>query len=414
MSIFKSLQFDDIDTLDHGVYISGEGTYNAPERDVEMVTIPGRNGELILDNDRFANIPVTYPAGIKGRDHDEMRKKFREFRSLMASKRGYHRLVDEYNPDEFRLASFVSAIESEATGSGRAAKFELLFNCKPQRFLMSGEAAISVTDGDKIFNPTPFDASPMIMVEGYGNLTVNGYDINIVNEYVGDVTFVGQENWTAVSEPKLFVINSELLNSGDTITVSGPNAGCVLKPPGRDVSNLNPDVMEQTNGTVQISHKAGTEEYTVGFVMNDITFIKGTQSNEEGSFTVKVYYDRIGQSQSVTYQIVLSFVYDGDSSIGVSYTLTTISGVSGVVAVSNRVAGIYNIKGYSTISTLGHPTYIDCDLGEVYLIENGSFVSLNHLTDLGTYLPVLSPGENLIEHENTVTSVEIIPRWWVL
>ena len=414
MSIFKTLQFDDIDTLDHGVYISGEGAYNAPERDVEMVTIPGRNGELILDNDRFANIEVTYPAGIKGRDHDEMRKKFREFRSLMASKRGYHRLVDEYNPDEFRLASFVNAIESEATGSGRAAEFELVFNCKPQRFLMSGEAAISVADGDRIFNPTPFDASPMIMVEGYGNLTVNGHEIRIVNEYVGDVTFAGQENWSSLIAPKTFEIDSSLLNTGDEITVSGAESGYTLKPGSKQINSLSPDIMEQINGSVQMVHQSGTDVYSVSFVMNDAVFAKGTPSSVTGSFTIKTHYNRLAQSESATYKVDIAIAYDGDSTITVTYTFATISGVYGAVVAASRFVGFRSITGYSTISTLGHPTYIDCDLGEVYLIDNGSFVSLNHLTDLGSYLPVLSPGENLIEYENTITSVEIIPRWWVL
>ena len=66
------------------------------------------------------------------------------------------------------------------------------------------------------------------------------------------------------------------------------------------------------------------------------------------------------------------------------------------------------------MSTLGNPTYIDCELGEVYKIENGSLISLNRLTDLGSNLPVLSPGENEITFDNTFTSVEIIPHWWVV
>ena len=33
---------------DYGLYISGGETFNAPERDVELVEIPGKNGNLVL------------------------------------------------------------------------------------------------------------------------------------------------------------------------------------------------------------------------------------------------------------------------------------------------------------------------------------------------------------------------------
>ena len=63
-NIFKSLEFDGESSKGYGVYITGAAVYNAPEREVEMITIPGRNGSFALDHGRFQNIEVTYPAGI--------------------------------------------------------------------------------------------------------------------------------------------------------------------------------------------------------------------------------------------------------------------------------------------------------------------------------------------------------------
>ena len=68
----------------------------------------------------------------------------------------------------------------------------------------------------------------------------------------------------------------------------------------------------------------------------------------------------------------------------------------------------------STKSALGNPTYIDCDLGECYKIENGEVIDLNAYIDLGSDLPVMKPGSNDISFDNTVTSLQIVPRWWVL
>ena len=60
-ALFKGFTFDGIDSKKYGVYITGEAVYNAPERDVEVISIPGRNGAYLLDNGRFSNITVTYP-----------------------------------------------------------------------------------------------------------------------------------------------------------------------------------------------------------------------------------------------------------------------------------------------------------------------------------------------------------------
>ena len=54
--------YDGKNSKDYGVYISGMQTYNAPERDVTSLEIPGRNGELTIDNGRYKNINITYPA----------------------------------------------------------------------------------------------------------------------------------------------------------------------------------------------------------------------------------------------------------------------------------------------------------------------------------------------------------------
>ena len=66
----------------------------------------------------------------------------------------------------------------------------------------------------------------------------------------------------------------------------------------------------------------------------------------------------------------------------------------------------------STIQLLGHPTYIDCDIGEVYKIESGEVISLNSYIDLGSQLPTLAVGENEITFDNTVTDLQVVPRWW--
>ena len=43
------LTFADKSTNDFGIWISGEGTYDAPERNVQEQEVAGRNGSLLFD-----------------------------------------------------------------------------------------------------------------------------------------------------------------------------------------------------------------------------------------------------------------------------------------------------------------------------------------------------------------------------
>lgn len=160
---------------DFGVWISGGGTYNAPARDVTTEVIPGRNGVVTFDNGRFENIQLAYPAFISR----EFQQRIGGFRAFMASQVGYNRLEDTYHPDEYRLAMFKSGLDVTTTPRNLAGAFEVVFDCKPQRFLKIGEQLTAYASGSVLYNPTHFDALPLIVCSGNGTITLNGTAITI-------------------------------------------------------------------------------------------------------------------------------------------------------------------------------------------------------------------------------------------
>lgn len=167
--------FDDIVSNQFGVWISGEGTFNAPERDIEFVEIPGRSGDLILENNRFRNIEITYPAFIsKG-----FESRFDIFKAALLSKKGYKVLQDTYHPDEFRLAAYSGPMEPQTGPYNRAGTFDIVFRCKPQRYLVSGTTTTTFTASGTITNPTNYTAQPNIRVYGAGNIAVGGVTITV-------------------------------------------------------------------------------------------------------------------------------------------------------------------------------------------------------------------------------------------
>lgn len=225
MSLYKSLVFDGIDSMQYGIYITGSAVYDAPARAVDMVSVPGRNGALAIDQGRFENVELTYQAGCFASTQSDFADKVRAFRNELCARYSYARLADGYNENEYRLALFSSGLTVDPTVSS-AGTFDIVFNCKPQRYLTSGETSQSISSGGTITNPTGFPSRPLIKVTGHGDLSVGDYDITIDIPETDAPIFIDcdimesyQENGGTV-EP----VNSIVSLSGPDYPVLAPGA----------------------------------------------------------------------------------------------------------------------------------------------------------------------------------------------
>lgn len=167
--------FDGVMSKDYGVYISGNGTYNSPERVYTNISIPGRDGDLLSTETRLRNVALTYPAGIVANFDTNLAN----LRSKLLSTIGYARLTDTYHPSEYRMAVYKGGLEPEMVDSLIAGQFDITFECKPQRWLLAGEDDIEMDSGDTITNPTLFDARPLIRVTGYGDMQIGSQVITV-------------------------------------------------------------------------------------------------------------------------------------------------------------------------------------------------------------------------------------------
>lgn len=222
MALFRSFDFDGINSLAYGVYITGEAVYNAPERAVEMITIPGRNGDLAVDQGRFENIPVTYPAGVFASTQEEFAAKIRNIRNELASRFSYVRITDSYHPDEYRLGLYKSGLEVDPVAYSTAGEFDIVFDCMPQRWLVSGETAQTFTSTGTITNPTLFGAKPLLKVTGAGNLTVGERTMTLIaRSSSSSVLWIdcdSQEAWEVVSGANVSR-NDYVQNAGELFPV---------------------------------------------------------------------------------------------------------------------------------------------------------------------------------------------------
>ncbi len=396
-NIFKALSFDNVSSRTYGVYITGEAVYNAPERDVEMVEIPGRNGSFALDKGYFENIEVSYPAGIYADNETDFAEAISDFRNFLCSRKGYVRLTDEYNPNEYRMAIYKSGLEV-TPAQLRAGEFNIVFECKPQRFLTSGETVVSVANNGTLTNPTLFESSPLLAVTGYGDIGINDETITVQNAQLGETDITTSISGNTVT------LNTTNLNTGDSI---------YTKDSGYPYVTVNIHSTERigvsrrgsgTNGSVTITMQS-THDAVLNIKPSGISFVKGTNK----TVTTKI---------PLTISIAGEAYNNAEIAVTTTYTASSNTVTMSVVRTDTPTATYtytYNwarFYGNSTKTLLPSPMYIDLDIGEAYGIISGEEMSFNNIVSIPAGLPTLKSGTNTFTKSNTVTQLKVTPRWW--
>lgn len=408
-ALYKAFTFGGESSADYGAFLTGEGVFNAPERAVEMIEVPGRNGSFAMDMGRFENVELTYNASLVDVTNADFADRISALRNWLCSKRGYVRLEDEYNPDEYRMAVYKSGLEVDHEGL-LTGEFDIVFDCKPQRWLKSGETAIDVTSGDTITNPTLFESSPLLAVEGYGHISMNGYELDLYDRPLGNVELTKREwaefeNFTFdgvdTYSKNITLTNLDLLNSGDNINVPKLRFDLLTQVLAWKVGTV--DILSSVNLAWV---NAGDDEWAVAFSLDldEMTFLYGTADTWNAALSMRAH--ERGGSHTLDITVQFNVLYDGDDTITVQIVTTK------KFSVSDCGYDFPPILGFSTISTLGHPSYIDCEIGEAYMYVNGEMVQLNNFTSFGSDLPTLASGTNEVTYDNTITDLKIYPRWW--
>lgn len=139
--ISKYIVFNGKKSSDFGVWASGLQIFETPAKRVERISVPGRNGDLIIEDGSFENVELTFKGCFIPNNFAE---NFSNFKSFLNRQKGYQRLELSWLPDEYRLATFADSISPTIKNWDGMGKFDITFNCKPQRFLKSGEEPITI------------------------------------------------------------------------------------------------------------------------------------------------------------------------------------------------------------------------------------------------------------------------------
>lgn len=162
-------------SADFNAWIAESTMFNGAEHDDSTVDIPGRNGAVVFSNGRYKNFTATLSCYIP----DRMRENVDGLRAWLSTKWDYVRYQEAYKPGEFRLVRYKGGFTLSHSDRVGAA-FNLKFDCKPQRFLESGEIPVTFSGSGSLYNATLYEALPLIRCNGTGGtVTINGVKVTV-------------------------------------------------------------------------------------------------------------------------------------------------------------------------------------------------------------------------------------------
>lgn len=163
-----------------GIYVDAAISFNKPAKRVSTYSVPGRNGDLVIDEGTFDNVLITYPVFEKNTFPAE----FDEIVNKLAALEGYQRIECSNDPQHYRLGRFVVPQNPTAKRLNRDGYYQLSFDCKPQRWLLSGEEDTEIDanpideySGDIVsFDAVALDEITELKVNIEPIQNLNGYD----------------------------------------------------------------------------------------------------------------------------------------------------------------------------------------------------------------------------------------------
>lgn len=409
----ETFTFNGINSGDYGVYIGGDAVYNAPARVVEMVAVPGRNGALAMDEGRYENIEVTYPAFLADTTQADFANRVSELRNALCAVTGYQRLVDDYNPNEYRLAVYKSGLEVSPTQYNRAGGFDITFECKPQRFLVSGED--EWTGGE--WGETETVTGEIVTLTASATDAVKTLSVTLEPQQEGSGT-PSPTNVRPISgtdEVRVYVAPTQDESQAVTYTTAlGQTVyGGTLDVTSGVLTVTDAEIASYSGQSINEPWLSSMDEYVSG-----ATPTTGAQV----VYTLATPTTYQLTPSEVTLLLGENVLWSNGDSITVEYGMDpyiienpTRFASSPLLKVTGT--GTVGIGSYSfTLEGTSEQTvYIDCEVMEAWTLAGTAKVNANDLVQYaGTTFPKLEPGPNTVSLGSGISEVVITPRWWKL
>lgn len=179
-------RFDGKDSRDYGIYLTEQIQVDGATPDIETVSVPGRNGALLIDNGGWSNVSLSLSCFVKDEKGRSAQAALTEISKWLTGGKSYRRL-ELPQEDGYRMAYLTAAPQMAIKGRG-ARSFSISLSCKPQVWTFGGEQEVTITEAAVLYNDG-LTALPLITVYGSGKGTVTvGDTIVTISDIDGYVT----------------------------------------------------------------------------------------------------------------------------------------------------------------------------------------------------------------------------------
>lgn len=156
-----------------GFYLADSNFMDGAAKNVETIYVPGRSGLLQRFNN-YENIKLWTNVYCLSNTQQNMAA----LRAFLESSIGYQRYEDDFNPLQYRMASFKEMFTPGAADPN-AGVVKLVFDAMPQRYLKSGDTLVTVSASDTLTNPTLFKSYPLLRTVGSGQIQIGNVTITV-------------------------------------------------------------------------------------------------------------------------------------------------------------------------------------------------------------------------------------------
>lgn len=148
------------------IYIDGALSYNKPKKNIEMISVPGRSGDLTIDYGTWQNVLITYPCFARSL------LAFEAVINTLGRLSGYQKITCTNDSTHYRMGVPIIPEAPTVKRISNDFYFNLVFNCKPQRYLSSNVSyTIAAGSSLDLVNPTGFQSEPYLEIDDAGTIT---------------------------------------------------------------------------------------------------------------------------------------------------------------------------------------------------------------------------------------------------
>jgi len=172
--------------------------FTSPSRDVNLIQVPGRDGDLVMDNGRFESVIRTIPCRLEAPANRNVEELIMDVNNWLIDDGNFHEFTWDNDPGFRYLARVEGDVMSQRMLSsfGRTA---IDFRLHPVKYLVSSLEERPVMNGTSIENRFSMDAKPVIRIVGSGNIRLMIGGRELLLEGIDGGCIVNSETQTITS-----------------------------------------------------------------------------------------------------------------------------------------------------------------------------------------------------------------------